>query len=139
MKKCSRCAEEKEESAFNKRTDRPGTLQSYCKACNSQSSKAYYAKNKERHREVVRKRNAAESAKVRAIVDEIKASPCLDCGRCFPPEAMDFDHLGAKKSNVSHLIANSYCLETVMEEIAKCQLVCACCHRIRTKKRRTPL
>lgn len=43
---------------------------------------------------------------------------------------MDFDHLGDKKFAVGSSI--SYTLDAVREEIAKCEVVCANCHRERT-------
>lgn len=73
------------------------------------------------------------SAKFNAWMAELKSGPCTDCGKHFPPIAMDFDHVrGQKTANVSSLYFAP--AETVMEEIAKCELVCACCHRIRTER-----
>mgnify|MGYP001009485643 CR=1 FL=1 len=73
-------------------------------------------------------------AKFRIFINKIKMSPCMDCNNCFPPEAMDFDHvMGEKLSCISNMICKNK--NIVMEEIAKCELVCANCHRIRTIKR----
>lgn len=72
-------------------------------------------------------------------VDSLKAaSPCSDCGMKFPPECMDFDHLpgSKKKADVCFLCAQRKPKEEILAEIKKCQLVCANCHRIRTKNRR---
>lgn len=69
----------------------------------------------------------------RTVVDELKAStPCLDCEQYFTSCQMDFDHhpSGDKCRNVSQLIAGAQ--KKLLAEIAKCQLVCANCHRIRT-------
>ncbi len=49
---------------------------------------------------------------------------------------MDFDHLGAKTKSVAMMVAQSYKLELILEEIKKCEVVCACCHRIRTERRK---
>lgn len=71
----------------------------------------------------------------RAWIAELKASPCLDCGNRFPPECMDYDHCrGVKKFGIgtSHLRSR----EVILAEIAKCDLVCANCHRIRTLARK---
>lgn len=47
---------------------------------------------------------------------------------------MDFDHLDDKVRNVSNMVGhNSW--DSILEEITKCELVCACCHRLRTKAR----
>lgn len=75
----------------------------------------------------------------RAFIDGYKTAPCIDCGNKWAdnPECMDFDHLDPtmKHKNVSRLADKS--LETIWKEIQKCDLVCACCHRIRTKRRRS--
>jgi len=64
------------------------------------------------------------------VLDELKDStPCLDCGGSFRPCQMDFDHLGSKVANIARLVAGpSAQLE---EELRKCHLVCANCHRVR--------
>lgn len=70
----------------------------------------------------------------RNLIQEAKANPCLDCGGTFPPECMDLDHVRGKKlGNLAALVSKSR--EVIKAEIAKCEAVCANCHRIRTKKR----
>lgn len=59
---------------------------------------------------------------------------CAECGFKKWPEALDFDHIdrSTKKFNISQtlrLYKNS-----LMAEIAKCQILCANCHRHKTKK-----
>jgi len=61
----------------------------------------------------------------------------MDCGGRFPPECMDFDHVrGDKDFNVSHVAKAVKNFDLLRAEIAKCDLVCANCHRIRTRSRR---
>ena len=62
-----------------------------------------------------------------------KSLPCLDCGGTFPPECMDFDHLPQyeKKFNAS-LSQASRSFREIGREMAKCEVVCANCHRVRT-------
>lgn len=69
----------------------------------------------------------------RGIIRELKSEPCLDCKKSYPWYVMDFDHLpGFKKSfNVSN-IQNISSVVKLLDEIAKCELVCANCHRART-------
>lgn len=73
----------------------------------------------------------------RQFVDEIKKGPCTDCHRTFPTIGMDFDHLPQykKTGEVSKLVASGS-LNRVKEEIKKCELVCAVCHRVRSAARR---
>lgn len=69
-------------------------------------------------------------------LEEIKSTtPCVDCGGIFPPECMDFDHLRDKRKGVSALLYAGRPWSEVEEEMSKCELVCANCHRIRTRRR----
>jgi hypothetical protein len=65
-------------------------------------------------------------------------NPCGDCGNFFPACAMDFDHRPdeTKTYDVGMMVAHGHNKDKVMEEIAKCDLVCACCHRVRTRDRK---
>ena len=70
----------------------------------------------------------------RAMINEFKSKSCADCGLCYLPVAMDLDHVRGDKlleiSNIGH-----YPRHKVLEELDKCDVVCACCHRIRTRLR----
>lgn len=73
---------------------------------------------------------------VREYVDNLKRNPCMDCGQCFDPICMDFDHVrGTKFQSVSAMVNSKYNIRQISIEIAKCELVCANCHRLRTKSR----
>jgi lysyl-tRNA synthetase class I len=49
---------------------------------------------------------------------------------------MDFDHVrGVKHKNVAELI-NTLSKKKIDEELAKCEIVCSNCHRIRTHMRK---
>ena len=61
-----------------------------------------------------------------------ESTPCADCGRKFPAVAMDFDHVKPKYKEVSRMIADGDPWSVIQEEIDKCEIVCACCHRVRT-------
>ncbi len=69
------------------------------------------------------------------FIQKAKLKPCTDCGQSFPPECMDFDHRQgeAKLFNLSGMRTRKR--TDLALEIAKCDVVCACCHRIRTRKR----
>lgn len=60
---------------------------------------------------------------------------CTDCGYREHPAALQFDHLPgtAKRGQISRL--SRYSWERVLEEFAKCEVVCANCHAIRTTTR----
>jgi hypothetical protein len=75
----------------------------------------------------------------RLLEDEVRvlkeSSPCVDCGRSYPYYVMQYDHLGDKIDGVAVLVHSRHSRKVVFEEIAKCELVCANCHAIRTHAR----
>ncbi len=72
-------------------------------------------------------------AAIQAKVDAAKNAPCVDCSGEFHPVAMDFDHVrGEKRWTIALGIRLGRPWEEIEEEIAKCDLVCANCHRVRT-------
>lgn len=73
--------------------------------------------------------------KAKAAYNALKDVPCMDCGGRFPPECMDFDHVrGEKKFTIGPYVLCAD-QEWFLEEVLKCDIVCANCHRIRTKNR----
>lgn len=63
-----------------------------------------------------------------------KRIPCHDCGKTYPPVIMEFDHVperGPKLGNITGIRSK----EKALIEIAKCDVVCPTCHRIRTVTR----
>lgn len=89
------------------------------------ANKAYYlAKN--------RKIKVANLAHMRAV----KNVPCMDCKGVFPYFVMDFDHRDpkAKKKGLTSITRLAHSRKTLEDEIAKCDVICANCHRMRTFK-----
>jgi hypothetical protein len=73
----------------------------------------------------------AERAKF--MIELFRTRPCADCGET-DPLVLEFDHLGDKKFNVgAGMRERSW--QAVRDEIAKCDVVCANCHRRRTAVR----
>jgi hypothetical protein len=71
--------------------------------------------------------------KVLRVLEE-RSKPCVDCGACLPPEVMDLDHVRGEKSFTlaSGVVArSSVTAEMVESEIAKCEVRCPTCHRLR--------
>jgi len=90
----------------------------------------YYAAHRAQEIERVRVRQAATLEFLR----ELRRVPCADCRRNFEPYQMDFDHRDpTKKSfNLTSSRAMLKNRQRLLEEIAKCDIVCANCHAIRT-------
>lgn len=103
-------------------------------------------KDKEKQREAIRKHYRENREKyiekaqnkrrqLRAWVYSLKENtPCADCHKYFPYYVMDFDHIENKMTIVSKVI-NSGSWTKTKAEIAKCEIVCANCHRMRTYRR----
>ena len=86
-------------------------------------------------RECARIEQRIRLANYRAILDAAKNKPCIDCGIKYDPWVMDFDHLANKEFTISDKSAQGYSIKKLLAEIAKCDVVCSNCHRIRTHKR----
>ena len=88
-------------------------------------------------KEVLHKRIAAHTARYRdtnrRFVDEYLAShPCVDCGEA-DIVVLEFDHvIGEKHKAISVLVQNAASTRRIAQEIAKCEVRCANCHRRRT-------
>ncbi|QGH79901.1 HNH endonuclease [Streptomyces phage Bordeaux] len=107
------------------------------KIAKAAAQKRWYEKNKARHAANTAKRSKLHREVAREHVQKLKeASPCTDCGNHFPHYVMQWDHLGDKKMDVSRMVQSGNSIETIEKEIAKCELVCANCHCIRTHNRR---
>lgn len=73
----------------------------------------------------------------REVIRSSKDFPCADCGERYEPYLMEFDHVrGEKKFNIGALGATSK-TDELIEEIAKCDVVCGNCHSARTYRRLT--
>jgi len=98
-----------------------------------------YRRNWWKNLPVERKAEKQAKANIRATdlrryLDSIKTERgCVDCGFSGHPSALDFDHVDGEK-----LLLVSSCKSRAQAdaEIAKCEVRCANCHRIRTWERR---
>lgn len=128
---CSSCKTNKLVDDFHRR----GTIrQSRCKACVKINSSIHYKNNRERIG-VLKTLWRKEFTDWYYSLKENK--PCADCGVVFHVEAMEWDHLPGfeKKACLSSLFQRKD-KNGIIEEVKKCQLVCANCHAVRTYKRR---
>ena len=135
MKKCTKCKTEKPASDYNKNASRRDGLQTMCRECSNSRSRKYYEENKQYHLAQVYKNRKIHHEKARDYLWSIlSSSPCMDCGES-DPRVLDFDHLQDKSHNVSEMPGAGYSIKSIAEEVAKCEVVCSNCHRIRTYER----
>jgi hypothetical protein len=99
--------------------------------------RTWYQQNRETHIARVKLVTRRAREAVKRYIDDQKSRRCADCGGRFPPFLMDFDHArGTKVAILAKLRSNKASLSKIDAEIAKCDVVCANCHRLRTKLRR---
>jgi hypothetical protein len=91
-----------------------------------------------RNKETVSRNSHASRRRKADRVSEFKNKPCADCGVSYPPYVMDLDHIpGSNKiTNVAELVGTGASWKRIELELAKCEVVCANCHRERTYVRR---
>lgn len=107
-----------------------------------EKQRRYWREHYHRHKKKYQKERTDKQKVLIAFIAQFKDKPCMDCHTKFPLVCMDFDHTKNKKFNVSHMptLFKSHrgdkAFQTILDEIAKCELVCSNCHRIRTSNRR---
>jgi len=68
------------------------------------------------------------------LMDYLKKHPCISCGES-DLRVLEFDHIDptTKKESVSKMVSSKhYSIKRIEEEISKCQVLCANCHRKKT-------
>lgn len=138
MKKiCTSCGLELDaEKEFNWKYKDRGVRHSRCKFCMSQVSKQHYKDNKRSYidRNLVRK-PLIRADNQRRIAAYLACHPCIDCG-CSDIRVLEFDHVrGNKSDHIARMVQTGYSWPTIEAEIAKCEVRCVNCHRIKTSQR----
>lgn len=84
----------------------------------------------------IEQKRAYWRAQARTLI-ELRSVPCPDCKGTFSPYAMEFDHRDprSKSQRVMAMIGRAG-MTRILAEAAKCDVVCANCHRMRTFRRR---
>lgn len=131
-KVCTKCKVEKNTDQFHKGNNKSG-FHSYCKECNiSNRMKRYYTNQKqERVRANQWSANTRDDQR-KYIIDYLNGHPCIDCGN-NDIRVLEFDHKRDKKYTISTMMGSNS-LQCLIDEIAKCEVRCANCHRIKTSK-----
>jgi hypothetical protein len=120
MKICPKCGEDND------------TPQPYCRECKRAYDRARHSKNRD---SILARRSITVAARHGRILAELllyfEGHPCKDCGE-DNPIVLEFDHQKDKRGNVGDLLRKGSSWERILEEIEKCEVVCANCHRKRT-------
>jgi hypothetical protein len=111
-----------------------------CRPCRSAYHREHYLANKQRYIDQARARKQALRLKrTTYLLEYFARHPCADCGE-GDPVVLEFDHVDADAKSFDI----GQCLpyrnwQTILQEIEKCEVVCANCHRRRTARRRGAL
>lgn len=136
MRVCSKCKLPKPLSQFNFKVKDRGVRQYQCIECTRAFVRDHYQRNRNYYLVKAQKRNQKQRTEARIYVKEyLSVHPCIDCGES-DIVVLEFDHRQHKFSEIASLIAGRYPLRKVQEEIEKCDVRCANCHRRKTARER---
>lgn len=126
MKRCYMCKQEKELDSFPKNKSKPDGHGHRCLECQKILSKQHYQNNKQIYKERFRSHRIATRIYLQELKKDLK---CIICGES-DPICIDFHHKDkAQKVACISKMVRDYGMEKVLEEIKKCDPLCANCHR----------
>lgn len=131
-KYCPSCNRELDLDDFAWKDIAKGIRQIWCRKCLKEANRVHYLNNTQAYKD----RAAARNERVRVenkqkLFEYLSTHPCVDCGS-MDIRILEFDHVRGKKSeNITRMLESSP-WERIASEIAKCEVRCANCHRIKT-------
>lgn len=133
MKECSTCKKTLPLDSFHNSKDKTDGKSGTCIFCRHEYSKRYYQQNKKKVQDRVARNRRTRQEKIRMRIVEILKDGCVDCGE-NDIRVLDFDHVDPidKVDTVSKMIQLGNSESSILEEVSKCEIRCANCHRIRT-------
>lgn len=138
MKFCTKCEQFKsKEKDFCKNKTKKDGLQTWCKKCmNRENTISESIRPTTGRKRLHSKSNRIKrQQKIRKmVVDFLKSHPCVDCGET-DILVLEFDHVrGEKLGNIGSMtmITGTQSENRVLEEMIKCDIRCANCHRRKT-------
>lgn len=132
FKKCRSCNKRRKLDEFVRESRNSSGYSSRCKYCKRNYDTAYYSKTPQRRLAISRRKKKLGATAGKYISSYLRTHPCVDCGE-DDIAVLDFDHVrGTKRDNISKLRYTS--LKAVQEEIKKCEVRCANCHRRKTAR-----
>jgi hypothetical protein len=136
MRRCGRCGEIKPAEEFAWRRKSVGQRHNYCRPCHAAYHRAHYLANKQRYIDQAQaNKRRARREKTEQLLAYFATHPCIDCGET-DPLVLEFDHVSDDKSFAVARAMSDRAWAAILDEIAKCEVVCANCHRRRTYRRR---
>lgn len=96
----------------------------------------WYQKNKKAHKaNTARNRQLAIEENHRLLWEFLDDKSCADC-KTDDKRVLEFDHVREQKdATIARMVSGGFGWNRILAEIAKCEIVCANCHKIRTAER----
>ena len=135
-KQCSKCATWKPEEAFNFKFKKKGIRQTYCRECHNAYLKGHYNDTKDYYKKKARVHTKRYQNKARKLIYEFKlGNPCAICGES-DPRVLEINHVepSTKNHNLAEMVKSGHSEKSILDEISKCEVLCANCHRRKTAK-----
>lgn len=136
LRRCGRCGNVKPLAAFAWRRTARGQYHNMCRPCHSAHHREHYLANKQRYVDQARARkDDLRRERTEYLLHYFESHPCTDCGE-RDPVVLEFDHLDAeaKAFTIGQALSDRN-WRSILDEIEKCEVVCANCHRRRTALR----
>ena len=138
MKECTSCQTEKPLSDFFVKDKKSGRLHTQCKDCYKEYRKTYYAQHYSKYKVEYLERAKNRRLKLREefrdkMLIYLSDKNCEMCGEC-DNRVLEFDHLdpALKLFSISQAVRLGYGWNQVLDEISKCRILCANCHKKHT-------
>ncbi|WP_249009275.1 hypothetical protein [Conexibacter sp. DBS9H8] len=129
--RCARCHRLKPPSSFNWRRRAIGQRDTYCRPCRADYKHEHYTRNRQRYIDNAAARRArVVRERMSLLIAYFASHPCVDCGES-DPRVLEFDHQRDKAFDIGAGMRDRPWTD-VLEEIDKCEVRCANCHRRRT-------
>lgn len=105
-----------------------------CISCRKAYQREHYLKNRKRYiANAGERRRGWQTERLIWLLEYFKEHPCVDCGET-DPVILEFDHLSDKSFNIGTQLGHRKWPD-ILDEIRKCEVVCANCHVRRTARR----
>jgi len=132
-KKCAKCKVEKPVDDFYFKNKSRNERQSLCIPCWKIYKAGEYKRNKKQYIKRAGINHKIQQQRNKTFLWEyLVKNPCVDCAE-KDPRVLQFDHVrGKKKANVTRLVWQGNSIETIQQEIDKCEVRCANCHSRKT-------
>ncbi|HUY25513.1 MAG TPA: hypothetical protein VMV09_09475 [Candidatus Saccharimonadales bacterium] len=131
LPRCGACQEHKPLDQFNWRRKKKGQRDSLCRTWRSAYKHDHYVKNRQRYIDnTAERKQRLATERATFLIEYFRTHPCSDCGES-DPIVLEFDHRSHKLFNVAKGLRD-HSWQAVLEEIGKCDVVWANCHRRRT-------